>query len=212
MRQPMTDDQRTGPAPRGALIRLGLCALPLVAAALIVDCRPAVAADTETAVPSPTEYQVKAAFLYNFAKFVEWPRHSWSDAAEPLVIGVLGQDPFGDGLERIFKANAIAGRRVTVKRSAIIEDLRGCNILFISASEKKRVPQILKSLDRPGVLTVGDARDFTRQGGVIGFTMEDDRVHFEINVDAAARTGLKLSSKLLNVATIVHDGRSAVGP
>lgn len=161
------------------------------------------------AAPGPDEYQVKAAFVYNFAKFVAWPPHTFSDAAAPLTVGVLGQDPFGDGLDQIFKTDTVSGRRVIVKRAAAPEGLGNCQIVFISSSEKKHLSQIFKSLGRAGVLTVGEANDFARRGGVIGFTMEQSRVRFQINVDAAARAGLLVSSKLLNVATVVHDGRAA---
>ena len=158
---------------------------------------------------APTEYQVKAAFLYNFAKFVEWPPQVFSGAAEPLTIGVLGRDPFGDDLEQVFRSNTIAGRRVVIRRATSIEELRNCQMVFISSSEKRRLLQIFKSLGHTGVLTIGDADDFSRRGGIIGFTLEDSRVHFEINVDAAARAGLKLSSRLLSVATVVRDGQGA---
>lgn len=161
---------------------------------------------------APTEYQVKAAFLYNFAKFVEWPPGTFHDAAEPFTVGVLGQDPFGAELELIFKTNTVGGRRVVVKRAGGLEQLRHCQIVFVSASEKRRLPLIFKSFDHAGVLTIGDAEGFAGQGGVIGFRMDHSRVRFQVNVDAAARAGLLVSSRLLNIASVVRDAHAAGKP
>lgn len=165
-----------------------------------------------TGAEAPSEYQMKAAFLYHFAKFVEWPPRAFSDATEPLCVGILGEDPFGDALEQIFKNNTVAGRRVLIQRSDTLERLRNCQIVFISLSQKRHLPQIFRSLEHARVLTIGEASDFSRQGGMIGFTMHDSRVRFEINVDATARAGLRISSKLLNLATIVRDNRAAEVP
>lgn len=151
---------------------------------------------------TPTEYQVKAAFLYNFGKFVEWPQSS----APPSVftICVLGKDPFGAVLDELIKDKSIQGRKLAVRRPGRVEDAGGCQILFISSSEDARLPHILEVVRGSSVLTVGEAERFARRGGMIKFRLEGGKVRFEINPDAAAQAGLTISSQLLKLATIVH--------
>ena len=163
-------------------------------------------ADLATPAPAQVaeEYQVKALFLYNFAKFVDWPPNM---RADPICIGILGDDPFGDALDQTVKGKTVNGRNFVVKRLQRQEDGEGCHIVFISASEKKKVRAILNGLGRCNVLTVGDVEGFAAAGGVINFEIVDSKVRFEVNIDAAERAGLKLSSKLLNLAKIVRDGR-----
>lgn len=149
------------------------------------------------------EYQVKAAFLFNFAKFVEWP--GLDPASEPINLCVVGDDPFGGFLDQIVKGKVANGRAVEIRRIAATQKLEGCQIAFIPASERKRTPAILDRLGRTGVLTVGETEDFTRRGGVIGFYLDGNHVRFEVNTDAAGRAGLRISSKLLSLAKIVRD-------
>ena len=151
------------------------------------------------------EYEVKAAFLYNFIKFVEWPDAAFPDAGTPISIGVLGKNPFGPELETIIKDKTVKDRKVVVKRSGKIEDLRGCHLLFINSSEQDRLPEIIEDLRGKSVLTVGETKGFAQQGGVINFIMIENKLRFEINVDAAQRAGLKISSKLLGLAKIIRD-------
>ena len=153
-----------------------------------------------------SEYDVKAAYLYHFAKFVEWPEEALPDSATFLTIGILGTDPFGEAFVSI-QGKSVKGRQLAVKRFASLRDLEPCHILFISDSEKKRLPEILEQLDEAGVLIVGDMKGFARAGGTINFVLRKNKVQFEINVDAAERAGLKLSSKLLKLAFIVRDER-----
>lgn len=148
------------------------------------------------------KYQVKAAFLYNFGRFVDWPANSSTD---PFVIGILGDDPFHGALEATVKDKTIDGRQVLVNRVVSIDAARNCQVLFISPSESQKLPSILNSLKGSPVLTVGETTGFARLGGVINFRIEDYRVRFEINVDAAERAGLKISSKLLSLARIVKE-------
>jgi hypothetical protein len=157
---------------------------------------------------SPSEYQVKAAFLYNFAKFVEWPSNLFRDGHDPLVLCVAGDDSFGNLLDAVVQGKMANGRLLTVRRLQREDEARGCQILFISSSERNRVRPVLKSLNGASVLTVGETEGFAQQGGMINFTLEVNRVHFEINVDAAERAGLKISSKLLSLAKIVPAERS----
>ena len=150
------------------------------------------------------EYEVKAAFLYKFASFVEWPGET---THSPLCIAVVGRDPFGTALDEVVKGKSINGRSFLVKRFKSGEDVTGCSIVFISASEKGRGRSILDRLPGTGVLTVSDIPGFCQGGGMIEFELLDQKVHFAINPDAGDRARLKLSSKLLCVARIVREGR-----
>ena len=152
---------------------------------------------------SPPEYQVKAAYLYNFLKFVEWPEDAFPDSLAPIVIGISGDDPFGDALPQVIIGKTVQGRDLVIHKYHSGEDMRGAHILFINPLEKKRLPQILSSLRGSGVLTVADTEGFLEAGGMIQFVMENNRVRFAINVDATSRAGLKVSSKLLVLARTV---------
>ena len=152
---------------------------------------------------SAGEYQVKAAFLYNFAKFVEWPPNSFRDPAAPLQICVLGQDPFGDELRNITNAKTVNGRKFEVRQVADLQLAKTCHILFIASSEKAQFKQILEGLRGTYALTVSDTRGFVEQGGMINFVLENDRVQFEVSRKAVEQAGLKISSKLLSVAKLV---------
>ena len=157
-----------------------------------------------------SEYQVKAAYLYNFLKFVEYPSESFADPLAPIVIGVVGDDPFGSALPQVVIGKTVQGRDLVIRMYRAGEDLRRANILFISASERKRLPMILSSLRGTSVLTVSDIAEFTAAGGMIQFLNEDDRVRFAINVDATNRARLKMSSKLLILAkTVGGNGKAA---
>jgi hypothetical protein len=146
---------------------------------------------------APSEYQMKAAFLYNFAKFVEWPPAVLPENST-LVIGVLGDDPFDATLENTIRNKNVAGHPITCRRIKSPNDVKGCHILFISSSEKKRWPEISGALAGSSVLTVGENWDnFTDTGGMIYFFMDDRRVCFDINAEAARRASLSISSKLM---------------
>lgn len=152
---------------------------------------------------SPTEYEVKAAYLYNFGKFVEWPnKNTASDSS--FNICVLGQDPFGPTFGATIAGQSIKGKNVLLKRIPKAEDAVSCHILFISSSEEVRLKEILATLDKTSVLTVSDMPHFSRRGGMIEFVMEANRVRFEVNLASAERTGLILSSQLLKVAVGVR--------
>ncbi len=156
----------------------------------------------------PTEYEVKAAFLYNFARFIEWPADAFDGPQTPLVIGILGEDPFGSALDDIIARKTVRGRAVVVRRLHRDQDLRGCHLLFISASEKKRLPEILLSLRGSTVVTVSEIDRFIYSGGTINLLVENSRVRFEVNLDAAARARAKISAKLLALARGVVDDRA----
>jgi hypothetical protein len=146
----------------------------------------------------PSEYQMKAAYLYNFAKFVEWPAAAFPTTNSPIIIGVLGDDPFNGFLDSTVQNKKIDGHPLAVHRPKTPADARACHVLFISSSEKKRWPEISAALAGSSTLTVSENWDrFTEQGGMIHLFMEGKRVYFDINNEAARRAGLKISSKLL---------------
>jgi hypothetical protein len=151
----------------------------------------------------PTEYELKAAFLYNFIKFTEWPTEELGKSADPFVIGILGKDPFGQALDKIIEGETVHNKRVVAKRLTRAEEALNCHALFISSSEESNLPRILGLLDGQSVLTVGEIKNFAGRGGVIYLKEENKRLVFEINLEAAKRAGLVMSAQLLKVAKIV---------
>lgn len=147
------------------------------------------------------EYQVKAAFLLNFTKFAEWPAEAFEAADSPIAICILGEDPFGNSLDQIAAGEAVNGRRIVIRRVIQPPPAKSCHVLFVPATE--RYAPALPVTAVPGVLTVGEGESFVRDGGVIAFILENRRVRFGINESAATAAGIKLSSKLLNIARFV---------
>jgi hypothetical protein len=154
-----------------------------------------------------TEYEIKAAFLYNFAKFVDWPPSAFNDPKQPMGICVYGRDLFGHALEDILLGKSIGDHPVLLGRAKQVSDLAGCQIIFLTASETPRLPEIIAFQGSRNVLIVGESEGFAAAGGTIQFVLDQNRVRFVINPDAAERAGLKISSKLLALAVIVHDAR-----
>jgi len=149
----------------------------------------------------PTEYQIKAAFIYNFARFVEWPSQTFADTNSPMVIGVLGENVFGNDLELTISGKAIKGHPLQFKTFDSVADATNCQILFISTSEKTQLSKILVQLQGTSILTVSEnTDDFIGAGGMINLRIVDDKVRFEINNEAARKSGLIISSKLLRLA------------
>jgi hypothetical protein len=157
--------------------------------------------------PTSREYQLKAVFLFNFAQFVEWPRAAFPEAKTPLVIGVLGEDPFGAFLDDTVRGEKVNNRPLAVHRFRRVDEIKTCHVLFISRSERERLGQILPSLKGRNILTVGDAEDFAGRGGMIRFVTEKNKIRLKINVDAAKTADLTISSKLLRPAEIVTSGK-----
>lgn len=145
-----------------------------------------------------SEYEIKAAFLFNFAQFVKWPA-----SGGQMTIGILGDDPFGGALEKTVKGESVDGRKLTIRRARKAEDLKGCQIVFVANSEGGNLNAILAALAGANVLTVGELDDFVKQGGAIGFTSSGGKVRFEINTGATQRAGLNISSRLLKLASRV---------
>jgi len=150
--------------------------------------------------PLAGEYPVKAAFLLNFAKFVEWPAFAFKSPADPIAICVLGQNPFGTALEDLVRDKTVANRAFVVRTVLNAQQATNCQILFVNVSERKRFRSLLDDLKGHSVLTVGEADDFTANGGIINFRLKDARVRIEIDPGAADRAGLHISSKLLSLA------------
>lgn len=150
----------------------------------------------------PEEYQVKAVYLYNFGRFVQWPESGAKD--DPFTICVLGRDPFEVILDTTLANEKIESHKLVAKRIANYKDARGCRIVFISASELSRAKEILSLLEGSPVLTVSDMPSFVSNGGMIQFVLQDNKVRFEVNLTAAEKAGLTLSSQLLKVATEVR--------
>lgn len=161
------------------------------------------AAETKPAA----EYQLKAVFLFHFAQFVEFPNKAFPQTDTPLVIGVLGDDPFGTYLDEVVRGESANNRRLTVERYRQPEEIKTCHILFISRSESERLEKIFAELKGRSVLTVGDMEGFAKRGGMIRFVQEKNKVRFRINIESAKAAGLTISSKLLRAAEIIAPGK-----
>jgi len=154
-----------------------------------------------------SEYQLKAVFLFNFTQFVDWPADTFSSADQPVVIGVLGDDPFGSYLDETVRGERVNNRSLLIRRYHSDKELGECQVLFISQSEAGRLDDILQRLNNRSVLTVSDSPGFGQRGGMVLFVMEDHHVRLRINADAAKAAHLTISSKLLRAADIVTTGR-----
>jgi hypothetical protein len=155
------------------------------------------------------EYQLKLAFLYNFAKFVLWPPDAFHGPEAPLTICVAGEDPFKGALKAVLRGRTVGGHALELRTLKQAGDPRSCQIVFVRSSEKRAAPGILAQVKGGVTLTVGEAKGFTEQGGMINLTMRDNKIGFEVNIEAASQSHLQISSKLLALARIV---RSAPGP
>jgi hypothetical protein len=152
----------------------------------------------------PKEYEVKATYLYNFARFVGWPVSAESAKSDPFSICVLGQDPFGPALDSVLAGENIDGKAVVAKRIARPQEAVSCRVLYISSSEDRQLKEILAALGKMAMLTVSDIPQFSRRGGMIEFVLEGSKIRFEVNLASAEGAGLSLSSELLKVATTVR--------
>jgi hypothetical protein len=183
-------------------INRGLSAAWLVLSVLLLAGGPGFSAEPA----APREYQLKAVFLFNFAQFVEWPSQAFADAQTPLVIGVLGKDPFGAYLDETVRGETVNNRSLVVQRYGRVEDIHTCHILFISRSEGDRLEQILARLRGRNILTVADAEGFAPPGVMIRLVTVENKIRLRINLEVAQAANLKISSKLLRTAEIVSSG------
>jgi hypothetical protein len=178
-------------AGRGGPLRLALML------ALLAGARGGFA---ENALPEP---QVKAAFLVNFPKYVDWPVDAFAQTNSPIIVATLGETDLGDHLRKMIQGRTVNGRPLHFKVIAENDPGRDFHILFIPDSARRRLPAVLEKLKDSPVLTVGETDDFLARGGVINLTRRDQKVRLEVNLPAARQAGLKISSKLLSVADVV---------
>jgi len=164
---------------------------------------------TPAQAPSSGEYRIKAEYLANFAKFVEWPDGAFASEDRPFVIGVVGTYLFGTSLSEAVSGKTVRGRKIKIRILTAKDNIGGCQILFIGVSDRKPLTQILASLQVAIVLTVGETDGFLQAGGAINFLVEQERVRFEVNLGGAARARLKMSSQLLGMARTVWSDASA---
>jgi hypothetical protein len=150
------------------------------------------------------EYRIKAAFLYNFAKFIEWPVQAFKSPSDPIVIGVLGKNPFGDALADAVSGKTLGGRAFQVREVTDAQQAAACQIVFVSSSERKRLGPLFSRIGNASVLTVGETDNFASEGGIINFKIDAGIVRLQINVEAARKQQLRISAKLLNLAEIVE--------
>ena len=180
--------QMLRPAPVASLVLM--ISFSSAAVALQQDARPL------------REYRIKAAFLYNFVKFVEWPSEAFEDNDETLILGIFGDDLFGAALHSL-SGKTVKERRLTIKRFDSLLDLDPCHILFMASAAPEQLEKALESLEGSNVLTVGEMRSFAQMGGIINFVVRNNKIRFEINLGAGKRAGLMISSQLLKLADSV---------
>jgi hypothetical protein len=181
-------------------------AVAIVVHALALMCAApsnAAAADGAAAAPA-REYEIKAAFLYNFTKFVDWPAATFADAGAPIVIGVLGDSPCAQALERLVKDRKVNGRTILVRPVASAEEAKLTQLLFVGSAHEARFAGLKPAIESLPVLTVGESPGFVSLGGAVNFVPQGDKIRFEINIGVAERAGLKISSQLQKLAIVVH--------
>jgi len=171
----------------------------LVLLLLLAPAARSFAADPQTL----TEYQIKAGFFFNFTRFVDWPESAFVSTSSPILVCVLGETPLTDLLTDVALGKVVNGRAVSIRRVKASDDLRRCNLLFISAEEERHTAEILASLKKTNTLTVGESPGFTQAGGMINYSIQENRVKLELNLDATTRAGLKVNSKLIAVSRLV---------
>ncbi len=150
------------------------------------------------------EYKIKTAFLVQFTNFVKWPPTAFSDGNASFTIGILGDDPFGDALEKMTQSRSVEGRPIAIRRSRKAADLRGAQMIFISKSERAQIPDLLDFFAGTNALTIGETEGFTIQGGMIEFTRNGDKIRFRINPPAAQQAGLQFDGRLTKLAAAVE--------
>jgi YfiR/HmsC-like len=169
----------------------------------VLFCLPLLAFAEGSRASRASEYQLKAAFLFSFAKFIEWPPDTFPDAAAPFRICVLANDPVIAEVQQVIGKKTINGRSVTISSVRTPEEARACHILFLSAAANSKSPAFLKALRGARVLTAGEVPEFCEWGGVVNFIRSGDHIHFELNPRAAEAAGLQVSSRLLRLARVV---------
>ena len=184
-----------------------LRALGCAAAVLTGSAALRAAQSTPQAPAATPEYQLKAVFLFNFAQFVSWPAEAFADSAAPLVIGVLGTDPFGAYLDETVRGEVVAGHPLVVRRFGDLAGIGDCHILFVARDDVTDLPAVLRAIEGRSILTVSDLEGFAGSGGMIHFVNDRNRIRLRIDLQAARGAHLTLSSKLLRPAEIVRQGQ-----
>jgi len=174
------------------------------AIALLVNAIVATASAANAAGPSAQEAQIMAAFLYNFTKFVEWPADRFSNAAEPIVLGVFGESFITEELAAVVDGRKVNGRRIVVRRVVTLAEVRQVHVVFVAATQESRFATMRPAMLEAGVLTVGESAAFLDEGGAIRFVLDRERLRFEINMSAAQRAHLKISSQLQKLAAAIR--------
>lgn len=157
--------------------------------------------------PPSREYQIKAVFLFNFTQFVEWPVSAYPVAGTPIVIGVLGEDPFGAYLDEVVTGEEVKGHPLVIQRFNSVDEVKTCHILFINIADADKLERVIDHLKGRSILTVSDAASFMRQGGMIRFITEDQKIRFQVNPEVTKADSLTISSKMLRLAEIVIPGK-----
>ena len=175
--------------------------------AVLVSLSLAVSVRAQSADPDgSSEYLIKAGFIYNFAQLVQWPDAAFPQSDSPIVIGIVGNDPFGATIDSVVQGKKLNGRSLVVKRFRWGKDTReikDCNILFVSSSERERLDEIIQAVKSLPILTIGETPGFATRGGIINLTLEGNRVRFEVDIEAAKQANVNISSRLLALARIV---------
>lgn len=163
-----------------------------------------IAEDTRAQSATSAEYKVKAVFLYNFTQFIEWPNEAFETEHAPLIIGILGADPFGDYLDQTIKNEKIDGHPLVVRRYKQLEEIDNCHILYVSTEDKNQLKKISEFASARHILTVSDAITFARQGGMVRFFPDQNKVRIRINLTSVKAADLTVNSKLLRLAEVVE--------
>ena len=185
---------------RNGLLRIAASLIAAIAAVYVM------AVWTHVTAQTYTETEVKAAFIYKFTSFIEWPKESFPDKSSRFRIGILGDDPFGNVLDDTLKGKQAQDHAIELVRAKKCDDLLECEIVFISPSEKDHYPEILDKFIARSILTIGDSEGFAAMGGIINLVKVDNKIRFEVNLNAARKANLKISSQLLKIAPKIYDG------
>ena len=180
-------------------MRLRFLTYVAIAAALVLS---AISSNAAAAPATPGEYKVKAAFLYNFAKYVEWPPEAFPSDHSPIVVTILGSPPLSDAFDAI-RGKSVKSRKLDIRQAGRMEDVGASHILFVCDSERQRTAQIVESVSNKSILTISDMKNFAKSGGMISFITIEGKIRFDINLESARRSGLKISSQLLKLARTV---------
>jgi hypothetical protein len=176
----------------------------IIFAAIAICLVASLDAEKASADGESREYAVKAAFIYNFAQFVDWPASAFESDNSPIVIGVLGENHFDSSLEQAIQGKSVKGRTLVIKYFPHLADLEPCHILFVSDSETSHLSEVFDKVDDRPVLSIGDSPDFPWAGGTIRFFSDNNKLRFEINTESAQKARLKISSKLLSLARVFN--------